>query len=85
MQTLNTDAVGGRYISQIALSDVRRLRLSKKYIRLGTSVGTITCYACAWSVSDYARTWIISGHFTLDCIEDPEEVLRLIENARAQL
>jgi len=76
MQALNTDAEGGLQITQIALTDLRRLRLRKRYARLGTSIGTITCYT---------RARFVQAHFTLDAIESPDEVLGLIEGARAQI
>ncbi len=75
-QSLGTKNQGYRRITQVALTDLRHLRLRKKYIRFGTCVGTITCYTPARYVEEY---------FTLDSIENPDEVLRLIENARAQL
>jgi len=74
-QFLDTDAEGGRRIVQVALTDLSRLRLRKRYVRLGTSVGTITCYTPARFVRE---------HFTLDSIENSDEVLGLIEDARAQ-
>ena len=75
-QFLDTDAEGGRRIVQVALTDICRLRLQKRYARLGTSIGTITCYTSARFVRE---------HFTLDAIENPDEVLGLIEEARAKV
>ncbi len=75
-QFLDTDAAGGHRIVQVALTDLRRLRLRKQYVRLGISIGTITCYTPARFVGEY---------FTLDAIENPDEVLTLIEDARVQV
>ena len=75
-QFLDTDAAGGHRIVQVALTDLRRLRLRKRYVRLGTSIGSITCYTSARFVGE---------HFTLDAIENPDEVLGLIEDARVQV
>ena len=75
-QSLDPEAENARRTVQIVLTDLRRLRLGKKYIRLGTKVGTITCYT---------RALFVPEHFTLDCIENPDEVLGMIEKARIQL
>lgn len=69
-QSLDTDAENGRRLAQVNLTDLRRLRLRKRYIRLSTSVGTITCYTSARFVRE---------HLTFECIENPDEVIGLIK------
>ena len=75
-QSLDTDAEGGRRLTSVALTDLRRLRLRKRYAGLGMTVGTITCYTSARFVRE---------HLTLECIENPDAVLALIEEARAKI
>ncbi len=75
-QSLDTDAEGGRRLTSVGLTDLRHLRLRKRYAGLGMTVGTITCYTPARFVRE---------HLTLDCFEDPDAVLVLIEEARAKI
>jgi len=75
-QSLDTDSEGGRCFAQAALIDLHRLRLRKRYVGLSMTVGTITCYTSARFVRE---------HLTLDCVEDPDAVLVLIEEARAKI
>jgi len=75
-QSFDTDAEGCLRIGQVALTDLHRLRLRKRYAGLGMTVGTITCYTAAL---------FVSGHFTLNAIENPDAVLALIEESRAKI
>ena len=76
MQSRDNTAANLSRFRQVCLTDLRDLRLRKQYVRFGADIGTISCIT---STRPPAEPLILS------CIENPNAVLALIEEARTKI